>query len=80
LSVGTSKGNSFVNASARLPDYSLSLKCKKIKMDTLKVEVNIFLANIEDLKKGKTAGPKHSALLLVADKSCNKLIYSEKIL
>lgn len=80
MGVGTSKGNVFIKTCKQLPEYSLSLTHSIGKLNTLKIEVKCSLANIEELQKATTAGQKHSALILIADRSSNVIIYSNKIL
>lgn len=80
MGVGTSKGNAYIKACKQLPEYSLTLTHSIEKLKVLKLELNCSLANVEDLQKGKTAGQKHSALILVADRSSNVIIYCNKVL
>jgi hypothetical protein len=80
MGVGTSKGNVFIKSCKQLPEYSLSLTHTIGKLNSLKLEVTCSLANIEELQNGKTAGQKHSALILIADRSSNVIIYTNKIL
>ncbi|XP_059489970.1 probable ATP-dependent DNA helicase HFM1 isoform X2 [Neocloeon triangulifer] len=79
MGIGTARGNHFITLAARLPDYNLNLKCIKINSKTVSLEVTCSLANVANLRQGKTAGARHFCLLLLADRTNNKVIYSEKI-
>ncbi|XP_065335350.1 probable ATP-dependent DNA helicase HFM1 isoform X2 [Cloeon dipterum] len=79
MGIGTAKGNGFVSQATCLPDYELKLDSSKDGLETVDLRVSCVLGNAADLRQGKTAGARHTSLFILADKTNNQVIYSEKI-